>query len=163
MSYLSSLWEHKKQCEIYVKAIAEMSDETTLFYNFGDKCDKIFMEHLQPNWPEFEFSDDRKFTTGHYGQEPEERQVCPFIFYQMVINSDGTVSACVQDWKHTLLFGNVMKKSVCDIWPFIDRLRYAHLEFGRKTLPFCHNCMVMTYGCMDNIDKYADEILERML
>jgi radical SAM protein with 4Fe4S-binding SPASM domain len=163
ISYISNLWKHKKQCEVYVKAISEnVKDKTTFFINFGDKCDKIFLEHLQPNWPEFEFT-DREFTIGHYGQTPEERQVCPFIFYQMVINSDGTVSSCVQDWKHTLLFGNVMKKSVCDIWAFIDRLRYVHLEFGRKTLPFCKDCKVMTYGCLDNIDAYASELLERLL
>ena len=103
---IRDLYENKGNCEIYIKAIKEnlSSDEQSKFFDiFGNISDLIYLENLSPVWPEFKFDGiEMKFSSGHYGQPITKRQVCPNIFYTMVINSDGKTSLCVGDWKHQL-------------------------------------------------------------
>jgi radical SAM protein with 4Fe4S-binding SPASM domain len=149
---------------IYVKCIKEhlTKDQQDEFINlFQNKADKIFLEGLQPNWPQFTFDYIvPNYEYGHYGQELIERKVCPFIFYMMVINSDGSVSACVQDWNHELSMGHVSNSSIKSLWngDSINKLRKAHLSFNKDQYKNCEFCPVLKYGCLDNIDPYVDRL-----
>ncbi len=159
--------EHKDQCEVYVKGIKENlspEDQAKFFDIFGNISDLIFMEHLSPAWPEFTFDGmDMEFAAGNYGQEIRERQVCPNLFYTMVINSDGSVSLCVGDWARKLVVGDIARSSLRDIWlgPALDAHRVAHLEGRRKENPFCEACQVMSHGTLENIDHAAPELLKK--
>lgn len=149
---------------IYVKCIKEhlsQHDQHAFIELFTGYADKVFLEGLQPNWPAFEFDYiNPDYQTGHYGQELIKREVCPFIFYMMVINSDGTVSACVQDWNHSLVMGNVDSSSLLEIWngANLNRLRMSHLDFNRKCYSNCSECPVLVHGCLDNLDHYANQL-----
>jgi radical SAM protein with 4Fe4S-binding SPASM domain len=166
---IRDLYENKKDCTIYIKAIYEnmSSDERDLLFDiFGDICDRIYLEHLQPNWPDFHFDYiNVEYTVGHYGQKLREQHVCPFIFYIMVVNSDGTVSLCVQDWAHKLVVGDVRNESLLNIWrgKEINMHRIVHLEYRRKDNPICSICPVMKHGVLDDIDKHASAIRDRYL
>ncbi|MBF0180654.1 MAG: radical SAM protein [Magnetococcales bacterium] len=157
------------KCEIYVKAIQEnlSAEEQQRFLEvFGEIADRIFFEHISPAWPGYAFEEmPMDFTIGHYGQEVLERRVCPYFFYLTVINSDGTVSLCVQDWARKLLIGDVRQESLKEIWhgQRITAHRLAHLEGRRKEDPTCAICQVMSYGVLDNIDAATDDIRERLL
>lgn len=155
-------------CEVCVKAIKEnlSAKEQEEFYGtFGDIADRVFLENLSPAWPEFKFDGvEMKFSCGNYGQEIVQRKVCPYIFYIMVINSDGSASLCVGDWKHTLKYGDLRKESVKALWngAAINRHRIAQLKGLRGEIPFCGSCQVVSHGTLDNLDGYAKEILARM-
>jgi len=164
---IRDLYENKGSCKIYIKSIKEnlSPDEQDAFLNiFGNISDRIFLENLCPAWPEFEFDGiEMKFNSGHYGQPVIQRQVCPFIFYIMVINSDGKASLCVGDWKHQAVYGDTSKQSVKDIWlsDVINSIRIAHLENRRSESSFCGSCQVIYYGTLENIDSFAKEIRQR--
>ena len=150
---------------IYVKCIKEhLNDkEKDQFIDlFQGHADKIFFEGLQPNWPLFSFDYIQpNYDHGHYGQELTPRDVCPFIFYMMVVNSDGSVSACVQDWNHSLIVGDISKSPLDQIWNSreFNSLRLSHLKKYKAKYSNCSNCPVLLHGCLDNIDTYADTLI----
>jgi len=166
---IKDLYENKVNCEIYIKSIKDnlSPDEQKQFFDiFGNIADRIFLENLSPAWPEFEFDGiPMKFTAGHYGQPILDKKVCPYIFYIMVINSDGTTSLCVGDWKHILPYGDTKKNSLKEIWlgDIINKHRLAHLEGSRKENNFCASCQVISHGTIPNIDANAKEIKERLI
>lgn len=162
------LYSIKGDCEIYIKAIEEnlTPDDRKLFLDtFGDIADRVFFEHLFANWPDFE-SDiiPQETSIGHYGDEVLERSVCPYIFYSTTINSDGSVSLCVQDWARKLVVGSVEEQSVRDIWlgQRLNAHRLAHLSGCRKDNPTCAHCQSVSHAVIDNIDNRAMEIKERL-
>ena len=151
---------------IYVKCIKDHlshDDQYRFLDIFKDYADKVFLENLQPNWPSFSFDYiDPDYSTGHYGQELIQREVCPFIFYMMVINSDGSVSPCVQDWNHQLVVGNINSDSIISIWngKQFNSLRHDHLSLTRSNHSNCSKCPVLLHGCLDNIDNDASQLLQ---
>lgn len=165
---IKHLYENKGNCEIYIKAIKQnlTEDEQKIFFDiFGNYSDRIFLENLSPAWPEFEFDNvPMEFEAGHYGQEICERQVCPFLFYVMVVNSDGLVSTCVQDWKQKMIVGDTKLESIQDIWlgEKLNQYRFDHLDGNKKAYPACQNCLVMSHGVLDNIDSMAQTIKSKM-
>lgn len=165
---IRDLYEIRGSCEIYIKAIKDnlSSTEQDLFFKiFGDMADRIYLESLSPAWPLFEFHRiETGFKSGHYGQPVVQRNVCPYIFYIMVVNSDGTTSLCVGDWQHKLSYGDTRKQSVKDIWlgDTVKTFRIAHLENRRTDNPICKACQVISHGTLENIDASAKDILQRM-
>lgn len=162
------LYSIRGNCTLYVKAIEEnlSEDDRKRFLDiFGDIADRIFFEHLFPNWPGF---DDEIIPKGGdvalYGGPVREQDVCPYIFYTTTVNSDGTVSLCVQDWARKLVVGDVRTQSFRDIWlgQLINQHRTAHLEGCRKDNETCAQCGVMSYSLYDDLDKDADAIRSRL-
>lgn len=166
---ISYLYSIKGDCEIYIKAIDEnfLNDEKEKFFSiFGEISDRIYLEHLQPNWPNFSFNYiDIDYTVGHYGQPLDEKNVCPYIFYILVINSDGSVSACVQDWQHYLKIGDLRKEPIKSVWKGLNlrNLQIKHLQGKRCDIETCSICPVMKHGLLDNIDSSSGLLLSRIL
>jgi radical SAM protein with 4Fe4S-binding SPASM domain len=162
------LYSIRGSCVLYVKAIKEnlSEDDQKRFLDiFGEIADRVFFEHLIPNWPGFEDEGGpAEYLVGQYGDAPLERAVCPYIFYQMIVNSDGSVSLCVQDWARKLLVGSVLTENVRDIWlgRGINVHRLAHLDGRRKENATCRDCQVMSLGVHDNLDAQAEEVKRRM-
>ncbi|MDR2439555.1 MAG: radical SAM protein [Planctomycetaceae bacterium] len=166
---IRDLYENRGNCEISIKAIKEnlTDEEQKQFFDiFGDISNRIVLENLSPAWPQFQFHEDIKmeFCCGNYGQEIIPRQICPYIFYIMVINTSGKVSTCVGDWPNRLIMGNIKTQSVKDVWlgRVLNDLRINHLKGHRSDCTFCRDCEVVTHGTLDNMDDYADKILFRM-
>jgi wyosine [tRNA(Phe)-imidazoG37] synthetase (radical SAM superfamily) len=163
------LYSIKGNCEIYIKAIQENlseDDQKRFLDTFGNISDRIFFEHLFANWPGFD--DDiipKNAAIGHYGDEVVEKSVCPYIFYSTTINSDGSVSLCVQDWARKLVVGDVTKESVRDIWlgKRLDDHRVAHLNGCRKDDATCAQCQSPSFAAYDNLDDKAEDIKGRLL
>jgi radical SAM protein with 4Fe4S-binding SPASM domain len=161
-------YENRGNCKVCIKStdIGVPNDEREKFFGiFGDMADEIFLEKITPVWPDHDLSKVKtRFHSGIYGQNIEPVQVCPYIFYSITINSDGTVSACFVDWEHRLIIGDVTQQSLSDIWKGykINELRQIHLRKCRSSQPVCKNCGQLTYGAPDNIDAYADILLQRL-
>jgi radical SAM protein with 4Fe4S-binding SPASM domain len=167
---IKDLCENKGNCTVYIKSIQDVlsSEEQKKFFDiFGEMADRIFLERLSPAWPAFDVSDSGYICAdiGNYNQPVENRQVCPYIFYIMVVNADGTVSTCVGDWKHHQLAGNINDESLKQIWLGEKQRRYQleHLHKNKDCFEMCRECKVITHGCYDNIDAYATEIERKML
>lgn len=165
---ITFFYEHKKQCEMLVKINGDiLTEEQKDFFlkTFGDITDGIFIESIMECWPKFELekkvsvNEDR----GIYGQEIKEVSVCPYPFYSFSINSNGTVSACFIDWARKLILGDAKKQSVKSIWESkeLKDLQRQFLKMDRKSHPICSVCGQMKQGAPDNIDKFANNLLEK--
>lgn len=165
---LTHLYKNKENCHIFMKITDYGLQNHTKeeFYNiFGDICDEIAIENVSPVWPGFEVNECQKeVDRGIYNNEINKVNVCPYIFYSMCINAEGSVSVCFLDWNHKAVIGNIEKDSLSEIWngKALRDLRISHLTTGKDKYENCANCGQLTYGTLDNIDMYAENILKRM-
>jgi len=158
----------RNQCDMLVKINGDTlsEDEKKLFLDiFGNYCDKIYIEHVMGCWPNFEF-DGIEINQNHgiYGNEIVERTVCPYPFYSIAINSDGLVSLCFLDWSRKLVIGDCRFESIYEIWhgEKLNKYRKLFLQGKRKQHPICGDCGQMSHGMADNIDPFADQLLDKI-
>lgn len=154
-----------RRLKIHIKIIGDGLEEGQIenfLFDFSPFADSISVEHLSPCWPNFDIG--KVGDVGIYGQPLHEVQVCPYIFYSLAINSDGTISLCFLDWKKDMVIGDLKKESFKDVWNGITlrNERIMQLAGGRKLLRNCENCRQLKYGQADDIDRYAQEILGRL-
>ncbi|MFV0529387.1 MAG: radical SAM/SPASM domain-containing protein [Lachnospiraceae bacterium] len=163
------LYTNKQQCEINIKISGAVLDEEQKqqFYDtFGDYADGVCIEYPIDYWPTFAQEeipiDD---SIGLMGYEASEVKVCPYIFYEQVINSDGTYSMCRFDWKRKLILGRELGAHVtpAKIWNSIRLWQFQCKFLGGERIawPFCSKCGEMKQGMPTDIDAYAEELLER--
>ena len=160
-------YEHKTNTEMIVKINGDVISEeqkNQFLEDFGDITDGIFIESIMDCWPTFELekvviNDER----GIYGQEIREVQVCPYVFYSIAVNSNGTVSLCFLDWHRKLVIGDIERDSLKDLWngKEMQEFRKMFLEKRRKEHYICSVCGQMKQGQPDDVDQYADVLLER--
>lgn len=169
---LRFLYQNKNGCHIFIKisdlGLGQHSPQD--FYDmFGNICDEMAVEHVSNVWPEFQVCDELKKTEAMdiYGEAMEQRsevQVCPYLFYSLCVNSDGSVSACLMDWNHQLIVGNVREQSLAEIWngEKMQQMRKEHLKLNKGIYQACQNCGQLKYAVLDNIDAYREEILNKI-
>lgn len=167
---IRQLYERKGDCEICIKIpgdILSEEDKRRFFDIFGDIADRVFVENFAPCWPAFDVEERTgiKITEGIYGNAIREVLVCPYIFYSMAVNTDGTVSLCFLDWARKLTIGDVRTHSLKAIWngELAYQHRVAHLRGCRKDDPTCAACGQLSHCLPDNIDLHAPMLLERVL
>ncbi|KLI19245.1 radical SAM protein, partial [Brachyspira hyodysenteriae] len=158
-------YKHKQQCEVSVKIPGNFISEEDKkeFYNiFGDISDLIFVENLVFTWPNFDHNGIifDPILTNIY-DKVVNKVVCPQIFFSFAIGSNGDVLACCVDWERKLVIGNVNNSSVKEVWNSQDMydLQVMFLEKKKNEHPYCSTCNAPSYGMLDNIDPYAEEIL----
>lgn len=164
------LYAHRGSCEICVKIPGDMiseEDRKRFVEIFGNIADRVFIENFAPCWPHFDVEERTgvRITQGIYGNAIQEVAVCPYIFYSMAVNADGTVSLCFLDWARKLTIGDIRTQSLKAIWngaPMYQH-RLAHLRGRRKDDPTCAACGQLSHCLPDNIDAYADILLERIV
>jgi MoaA/NifB/PqqE/SkfB family radical SAM enzyme len=156
----------KDKCQIYAKMVGDGLPENrkAKFMNdFGYISDRVFLEHIAPCWPGYNVENVNQ-EKGIYDQPLTHVNVCPYLFYSLSINSDGTVSMCFLDWEHKRILGDMDGQSFESIWngEILRALRLSHLSGKRNELRMCCDCGQLTHGAPDNIDEYADEIARRL-
>ena len=74
---------------------------------------------------------------------------CYYTSYQLLIDWNGDVFLCPQDWRRRVTMGNIMQKSFFDIWngKILNKFRTLHLKGDRSQSP-CNSCNAngMVYG-----------------
>jgi MoaA/NifB/PqqE/SkfB family radical SAM enzyme len=162
-------YEHRKNCEMIVKINGDIlgpEGKDEFYAIFGDISDGVYIESIMSCWPEFELNGVKvNNEVGIYQQEIREVLVCPYVFYSFSINADGVASACYLDWARKLVIGDARTQSVKQIWNG-DKLRELQRMFlrkERKTHAICKECGQMTHGNPDQIDEYADLLLNRIV
>ena len=166
---IERIFKYKTHTEICVKTISEIiseQDKERFFEVFGNICDRIFIENLAPCWPDFDVRSIMgvEITEGIYGQEIAPVDTCPYLFYSMSVNSDGTVSTCFLDWSRDLNIGDANHESIKDIWhgEKMNGYRTMHLEGRRSEHKLCGNCGQLSHCWPDNIDGHRGEIAARL-
>lgn len=165
---IAFFYENRNQCEMIIKINGDIITENQKeeFYNiFGDIADGVNIESVMSCWPEFELDNiNVNYDRGIYGNDIKEAIVCPYVFYSMSVNSSGVASACYLDWERKLIIGDTNKESIKVIWnsKAMNDLRKLFLMKQRKNHPICKDCGQLTHGMPDNIDDYAEELLEKI-
>lgn len=164
------LYDNRQQCEICVKIAGDFlsDDEKKHFFDvFGDISDRIFIENTAPCWPEFDVEERTGVTIskGIYDNPLSVVNTCPYIFYSMSVNSDGSVSLCFLDWARKLIIGDVRTQSLHDIWfgKILYNYQMTNLKGGRIKSPVCSSCGQLSHCLPDNIDPYSDILIEKMI
>lgn len=126
---------------------------------FSDISDGCAIEHTMSCWYDVEVEVNNEL--GVYGQPREDVRVCPYIFYSMMIHSDGQASLCFLDWDKRLLIGDVKCQTVRQIWNSMDLkyFRFGMLKGIKNDI--CAKCDQLKAGMPVNLDDYADDILNR--
>jgi MoaA/NifB/PqqE/SkfB family radical SAM enzyme len=161
-------YKNRKQCEMIVKINGDILTETQKqeFYEiFGDITDGIFIESIMDCWPAFEQKKvDINKTRGIYGNNIKDVFVCPYVFYCLYINSDGTYSLCFLDWSRKMILGNAKTITPQQVWNSMELKEYQKmfLRKERKSHPICKDCGQLRQGMSDNIDRYANELLKNL-
>ena len=155
---------HRKQCKVYIKIIGDGMTERgkkTFYRDFSD-ADRVFIENRINCWPNFNSGDDPK--VGIYGNPLTDVAVCPYVMYSVKINSDGTVSLCFLDYPHQMIVGDLKTESFREVWngEKLRNYQIMHLSKRRHIHPFCCNCHQLTHGAPDDIDKYAETLLNKI-
>ncbi len=161
-------YEHKTNTEMIVKINGDVltGDEHNKFLEtFGDITDGIYIESIMDCWPTFKQTKvEINKTRGIYGQEIREVSVCPYVFYSIAINSDGSVSLCFLDWSRKLVLGNCRTEKLKSIWlgDKIKEYQKMFLKGERKSHPICAECGQLRQGQPDDIDEYAEILLNKI-
>jgi radical SAM protein with 4Fe4S-binding SPASM domain len=94
----------------------------------------------------------RKFLTWGYNQDnsadstpylpAEERLPCPWLFERLNIDSRGDVTLCGEDIAFNEKFGNIMDRSIQEIWkgPEFTYFREKHLARKGHEINICNTC-----------------------
>ena len=172
ISNIKDLYDHRGNCEIYIKTVdaaVDTEEKKNMFFSiFGDICDKISIEHVIPIWTGYdEISNDFNIEAeeGLHGHKVREIEVCPFPFYSFVVNPDGEVTVCCNDWERKISMGNAISESVYDIW---NGEKYHKFLLGmlekdrRKNHPIgCAKCEYPCFDAVDDLDTYREKLLFR--
>ncbi len=137
--------------------------------DYGGHCDECLV--MTPmGWSRtdlYDFTLGSKPTTGDNGETPlqRDRVVCPYPFYSMAVNFDGSVSVCCADWSHGTVVGDVRQQSLFEIWQgeALNALRRKHLLGRREEISACANCQTIQGLPMDSdLDLERELILSRL-
>jgi radical SAM protein with 4Fe4S-binding SPASM domain len=163
-------YKNKNGCEVCIKMPADRLDENSkkLFFKiFGDIADRISLENFAPCWPGFNVEERTgvEIKVGIYNNPITNVQICPYIFYSISVNSDGTVSLCFLDWERRLIIGDIRKQCLKDVWrgEELFKHQWEHLHGKRKRHPVCAGCGQLSHCLPDNIDPYARDLAKKLL
>ena len=165
-------YDHRGRCEVNIKINGDNLDpgqEEEFFAVFGDLCDGISVERTIDYWPKYkQMQVEYDESVSLLGGESREVKVCPYVFYEMCVNSDGTFSLCRFDWNHAMLLDRHVGapptlKKIWDsivLWNF--QQRFLRGERQLLTVLSCPRCGLLKQGVPEDLDGFAAEILDRM-
>lgn len=160
---------NRGDCQIFIKYgdIGYSEEEKNDFYQLFDKiCDEIFVETISATlWQDTNISDNVvNAHIGTYGQELVHKEVCPFLFTNLVITDSGIAHLCCVDWKIQHVLGDLKKDSIADIWngEVLRKYQLLHLNKQKNCIDICKECESLSANTTDNVDDYSEEIIRRM-
>ena len=169
---IAFFYDHKKNCEMNIKINGDIltpQQEEEFYQIFGNITDGISVERTIEYWPKYqEMKVDFDEGVSLLGGKSREVQVCPYVFYEMCINSDGSYSLCRFDWNHAMMMAPHVSfpptpKKVWDsitLWNF--QQQFLKKERKLLTVLSCPKCGILKQGVPEDLDEFAEEILEEM-
>ena len=158
--------KQNKNLRIHIKAINSMlkteEDRRKYFEMFKDCSDSCIIENVREIFSGFKVGDEaKKAEQWEYERVVGSGELCAMPLYEMVVHSNGVVSACCVDWKFALQYGDVNRESLRDIWHSkkLRDLQIKLIEGGKQAIAYCAEC---GYHGGDNIDSVKDRLLQRL-
>ena len=174
------LYQHKGDCEIGIKIAdialyreknedEKLQAEIQYAKLFGDKCDKLGIERIIPSFPTLDYSKVEGLS-GHssrYNIPERSARVCSRLFFHVNILQNGNVTLCCCTGLHEKWM-NVHNRTIREIWDSSarkEKLIKALKNIQDDEMKVCQNCAIKNDIAFeeDNLDPYADEIINRIL
>jgi len=156
----------RNECKVYIKIIdcALEENEDEKFYDmFGNICDKIAIEHLNPAVPDIDYTklSDTPLTITQNGNAVQNAQICPQPFYMLQINPDGNIVPCC-GMKTAFVCGNVDTESIFDVWNGNKLKKFQLAMLKKQKNNVCKKCEVYKFGMFeeDVLDGSEDRVIE---
>lgn len=150
---------------LHIKTVAQNLDyskgeDRQFLDTFGPLSDGIYIENTVSSWPQFKVDNAVNKQTDAYGNETVFKEICPYPYYSLSINADGTVSPCCVDWNRDLSLGSVLTDSLLSIWTgkILSGLRRQHLSEGLESHPSCASCGQVHSCTHDNLDAHREKL-----
>ena len=135
--------------------------------DFGEIADEVLLTGTGVWTSEMgiDFNMGAKPETGYDGVMPskKDRVVCPYAFYNIAVNFDGSTGGCMLDWAHSLVAGNARDRSLREIWngAEFNRVRRMQLEGRRREFVSCNGCQCVQFMPEDNeLDPERERLLK---
>lgn len=170
------LYRNRGDCRISVKIMENMLagelDENYFYNLFSPIADIVTVGKIFGAWSSsgsFIIKDKEKLRMkeGNIGgQKERSRKVCPLIFTSMIVNSDGTVSMCCEDWARQNIIGDVKTESLKNIWNSkkLFDIQMQHLTKTRYANAFCEKCNKIDVDMIDDdIDPFREVLAEKLI
>ena len=162
-------YRKRNTCKVFIKYsdIGYSQEQKNQFYDlFENICDEIFVETISATlWQGTNVGEKiSDMHRGTYGQEMKMKWVCPFLFTTMVINHEGVAHLCCADWKTEYVLGDLKKDRIEDIWngKVLKKYQILHLSRKKNEIPICIKCESLSANTIDDIDEYADMLLDKI-
>lgn len=149
-------YKNKRVYVSYIKTKLNNYKDNEINDFFKEYCDDISIQNVRnqgglvSNIKKLKFNNTRE----------EYKLPCFYPFNTVVITCEGYVTACCMDFQNYLVYGNLNKGKISDIWnnEVIQKLREKHLN-GKIDNILCKNCIENKFEkCKPLLRKYASEI-----
>jgi len=120
--------------------LEENKKEIKQFYKeWSKKVDGINIINMR-NWANNIKKEGTK-ESFHFNKKME-RKPCALIWQKMVVDWNGDVVLCCDDWNHSTILGNLKKDSIEKVWKGekLKKIREAHVKGEFYKVPLCSGC-----------------------
>jgi radical SAM protein with 4Fe4S-binding SPASM domain len=134
------LHKQNPKINLVLVELEENKREIKQFYNeWNKKVDGINIINMR-NWA----NDIQKKGTKesfHFNKKIK-RYACGLIWHRMVVDWNGDVVLCCDDWNHSTVLGNLKKESIEKIWKGekLRKIKEAHIKGEFHKIPICAGC-----------------------
>ncbi len=176
LNNLKYLYDHKGKCSIRMKiadlALKGIENGKEKFESlFGDKADSVFIEHILPLYDDVDYDEiDKQIKdTVMCGRENvvtnHIHKVCHRPFFRVRVAANGLVTSACCDTPHDIIYGDINKESLYDIWNGEKHRAFLKMQLEGKRFmhPSCKGCVAANdiTSEADILDPWAEEILKR--
>jgi radical SAM protein with 4Fe4S-binding SPASM domain len=120
--------------------LEENKKEIKQFYNeWNKKVDSINIINMR-NWAN-DIQKEGTKESFHFNKKMK-RKPCALIWQKMIVDWNGDVVLCCDDWNHSTILGNLKKQTIEEIWKGekLKKIREAHIKREFWKIPLCSNC-----------------------
>jgi radical SAM protein with 4Fe4S-binding SPASM domain len=113
-----------------------------MFRKAGIDCEKYI---LRDRWYTKDYNYGVKLTNRagvlNSSKIIEKNKQCFYPFYSMMVDWNGDVFLCTQDWNRRIKTGNLMLNTILEVWDSNILKKYRkHLFDSKRDLPPCNTC-----------------------
>lgn len=120
--------------------LEENKREIKQFYSeWNKKVDSINIINMR-NWAN-DIQKEGTKESFHFNKKIK-RKPCALIWKKMVVDWNGDVVLCCDDWNHSTILGNLKKQTIEEIWKGekLRKIREAHVKEEFWKVPLCSGC-----------------------
>lgn len=165
-------YQNREKCHLHVKINGDYfsDDEKMQFVQMFKNCtDSINIDHVVNVWPGLKINDKKQrmydFDIENLNHQDDDLPpVCPLMFYELLIHSDGTVSPCAVDYDFTNQnLGNIFDSNIWDIWngDLLRKIRLEALSGKHSCYEICNHCEYTKCASTVNITPYRDILIKK--